>query len=67
MQVKFNGKWLEIKTALSIHDFLLNQGILLNAYFAVAINRQFVPRNQYDAIVIQTNDVIDIVTPMQGG
>lgn len=67
MQVKFNGELLEIENALSIHDFLSQRGILSSAYFAVAINRQFVPRNQYRAIIIKANDVIDIVTPMQGG
>lgn len=35
--------------------------------FAIAVNRQFVPRGQYEITQLQDGDQIDVVTPMQGG
>ena len=35
--------------------------------FAIAINESFVPSSQYQHTVIQPNDRIEIVSPMQGG
>lgn len=46
---------------------LLNHHGYTDAYFAVAINRQFIPRSLYMTTILQPHDVIDIITPMQGG
>jgi len=35
--------------------------------FAVAINRQFVPRSQYDGRTLQDNDRIEVIRPVTGG
>ena len=35
--------------------------------FAVAINHEFIPRHRFNEIVLQEGDVLEIVTPMQGG
>jgi thiamine biosynthesis protein ThiS len=38
-----------------------------NDYCAVALNGCFVSRAHYATTILKENDVIDIVTPMQGG
>jgi len=35
--------------------------------FAVAINRQFVPRSQYPERALQANDRIEVIRPVTGG
>ena len=35
--------------------------------FAVAVNRQFVPRSQYDGRALQDNDRIEVIRPVTGG
>lgn len=35
--------------------------------FAVAVNGEFVPRTQYDAITLTDGDALDIVSPVGGG
>ncbi|MBU6223707.1 MAG: sulfur carrier protein ThiS [Burkholderiales bacterium] len=35
--------------------------------FAAAINLQFVPKSQYASHVLQTNDQIELISPITGG
>jgi sulfur carrier protein len=35
--------------------------------FAVAVNEQFIPKSGYQSTVLQSNDRIELVIPMQGG
>lgn len=35
--------------------------------FAVAVNGEFVPRTQYDAVTLTDGDALDIVSPVGGG
>ena len=35
--------------------------------YAIALNKNFIPRSQYAQTILQEKDSIDIVTPMQGG
>ncbi|HBD7189945.1 TPA: sulfur carrier protein ThiS, partial [Legionella pneumophila] len=36
-------------------------------HFAVAINNHHVPHKAYETTILQANDCIDILFPMQGG
>lgn len=38
-----------------------------NVHCAIAINRHFIPRSKYADTLLNDGDVIDIITPMQGG
>lgn len=38
-----------------------------DAAFAVAVNGEFVPRTQYEAVVLTDGDALDIVSPVGGG
>lgn len=42
---------------------------LINAAppFAAAVNRQFVPRSNYESHVLQTDDRIEVIRPVTGG
>ncbi|TAK73257.1 MAG: sulfur carrier protein ThiS [Gammaproteobacteria bacterium] len=35
--------------------------------FAVAVNQVFIPRADYAITLIKESDIVDIITPMQGG
>ncbi len=66
INIKLNAKQIQIEKAMMLGEFLK-----INNYnfkgFAVAINREFIPRSQYDAHLINEDDDIEIVAPMQGG
>jgi thiamine biosynthesis protein ThiS len=38
-----------------------------NGYFAVAVNRKVIAKDLYQQFLLQADDHIDIVAPMQGG
>lgn len=59
-------KVVTMSESMSLFDMLCSHGY--NAgHFAIAINRQFVPRSQYSHVVLKEGDVIDVISPMQGG
>jgi sulfur carrier protein len=35
--------------------------------YVVAINKEFVPRSEYDAVILKDGDEIDLVRPVWGG
>ena len=49
-----------LKEALNEHGYT-------KGHFAIAVNRQFIPRAQYVTTQLNEGDQIDVVTPMQGG
>lgn len=64
MRVELNSELIEVQsTSLSS---LLQEHAPKTA-FAVAINGDFVPRSTYSHVELKQGDVIDIVSPMQGG
>lgn len=62
----FNGEMIRIPKHLSLIE-LLSEKSCKDYYCAVSLNRQFVPRVQHAITFFQENDVIEIITPMQGG
>jgi sulfur carrier protein len=36
-------------------------------FFAIAVNRKVIPRERWDESLLRDGDVIEIVTPRQGG
>lgn len=67
MKLSINGETEQFaQAALSIAELL--------AYYdardkkaAVAVNGQFVPRREHESTRLHDNDVVEIVSPMQGG
>lgn len=66
MQIKINSKTIEISSATTLAEILLQQGYTQNC-FAIAINRCFIPSAQYVTTLLQAHDEIEIIAPMQGG
>ena len=66
LEISLNGE--RIATGAStLHALLLERGFDLKSAFACAINNGFVPRPQWPEQHLQSNDRIDVVTPITGG
>lgn len=64
--VRLNNEVLEVKKNSSLSELLLKEGYTKRC-FAVALNRQFIPAEQHSSTILQENDWIEIIVPMQGG
>lgn len=64
--VTFNGASHNIGVNISLAQFLKSQAFELT-YAALAINREFIPRDEYATTKLKANDKIECVMPMQGG
>ena len=38
-----------------------------NTKFAVAVNEEFIPKCNYEQVVLKSGDRVELVVPMQGG
>lgn len=66
MQIQLNDETILLKANGSLLDALQ----LKNDHgevFAVAVNRCFVPRSQYANTLLNEGDIVETMTPMQGG
>lgn len=66
INISFNGKVLSIKKGHSVSQ-LIEQFTDLGSSFAVAINKEFVPRSVYAETILSEGDDVELVIPMQGG
>jgi sulfur carrier protein len=66
MTIRFQDELLRVTQGCALSEVLLKQGYN-EGCFAIAVNRQFVPRDHYVAVFLQENDLVEIVMPMQGG
>lgn len=66
MNIILNGNTHMLDKALNITDLLAREGYD-GKLVAVALNGAFVPKSNYAEQVINENDKIEIVAPMQGG
>lgn len=64
--IHFQNKKLEIENTQPLSEILIHQGYTEGS-FAVALNRNFVPRSAYATTYLSENDMVEIITPMQGG
>lgn len=64
--LKVNNKNVELPKDCSVENALLQWGYNPTG-IAVAINGDFVPRGNYAQHLLQADDVIDVVAPIQGG
>ncbi|OGT35377.1 MAG: thiamine biosynthesis protein ThiS [Gammaproteobacteria bacterium RIFCSPHIGHO2_12_FULL_37_14] len=65
MSVKFNNEIIELNNN-SLLKVLIERGYH-QAYYAVAVNQSFIPRALHEQTLLQQGDVIEIISPMQGG
>lgn len=66
MMIIISDQPITVAESALLADVLINHGCN-KEHFAVAVNAQFIPRVHYDNIILRNGDVIDIITPMQGG
>ncbi len=66
MQVILNNEKITVDNLISLDAFLNIHGYA-ESKIAVAINYCLIPRSDYRSCIIQPNDIIDIIIPMQGG
>lgn len=64
--VYLNAEPKDIHQTISLTEALKQWGYSHN-YFAIAINRTFIPNTHYSTTFLQEGDTIDVVAPMQGG
>lgn len=66
MKIIVNGEPLTLEKPSSINNLLEQHGYN-GKLVAVAVNNEFLPKSAYTTTIIQDNDKIEIVAPMQGG
>lgn len=66
MIVTINGQRKTFDTPINIDEYLQQEGYG-DMMIAVARNRSFVPKGDYEATILEDGDELDIVAPMQGG
>ena len=65
IQVLINQAPHELPANATLADALKCVGI--TPPFAAAVNMQFVPKTEYASHVLQTNDQIELISPITGG
>lgn len=67
MKLLINGQATTLDQMVkSVADLLIALGHK-GAWYAVAINGDFIPRESYDSTLLNENDDVEIVTPHPGG
>lgn len=61
-----NGEKKEIKEGANILD-VMNTLENNSEFFAVALNKNFIPKTQYTKVTLKENDQLEVVTPHPGG
>ena len=66
MRISVNGEIKEVSENLNVNELIDELGYITKG-FAVAINTTFVAIDTYENTLINENDEIDILAPVQGG
>jgi sulfur carrier protein len=66
MHVRVNGEDHELPEALTVAELVERVG-LADQRIALEVNREIVPRSQYDATRLQEGDRVEIVRAIGGG
>jgi sulfur carrier protein len=67
MQIHFNGTAAEIAENYSLQDLLRDKGLHETKGIAVAINELVIPRKDWPAVTLNSNDSILVIKAAQGG
>ena len=65
MLITLNGQSSETQQT-TLEELLIEQGYV-DCSVATAVNDQFIPQANRKATILNDNDVIEVVAPMQGG
>lgn len=64
--IHLNDNPITVETPMNLRNFLLHHASDESGY-AVALNRRFIAKSDYDNILLQNADKIELVRAMQGG
>lgn len=64
--MKINGKNTELKTELTLHDFLKSQNYDLSK-IAVELNGKIIQKKEYEYVMLSDRDAVEIVCFVGGG
>jgi thiamine biosynthesis protein ThiS len=68
MQIRLNGKPLELEIPVSLAELLQKYGITQSTgRLAVALNERIAPRMEWDSQTVNDGDRIEIIQAVQGG
>ncbi len=66
MKLLINGEIVEFSENSSFFE-VINSLKNKSDHFAIAVNKCFIPKSQYEKIKLKENDQIEVVTPHPGG
>lgn len=66
MQLIINGEIKILNNLRTLEELILHLKLKPNC-FAVAVNHEFICQSDYQNLILNTDDSIEILTPMQGG
>ncbi len=66
INISLNGEQKVIATSTRLSDAMLAWGFS-EKKCAVAINGEFVPRANYESMILNNKDEVDVVAPVGGG
>ena len=66
ISIQFADKFITVATNCTLAE-LLQTTLTNNKGYAIALNQQFIPKAHYATTLLQENDVVDMIIPMQGG
>lgn len=64
--IRLNEQCCVLEKQLNVSDLLEDEGFSM-VYCAVALNKQFIPRTEYEVTFLKEGDCVDVVSPMEGG
>jgi thiamine biosynthesis protein ThiS len=72
ISIRINEQYITVKAPCSLSQVLETWFESLPAAIAekgyvIALNQNFIPRGQYPTIIVKSNDVIELLSPMAGG
>ncbi len=66
MAISLNGEHRELSTRIFLAEALADWGYVQEEV-AVAVNGEFIPRQDYDTRRLDAGDCVEVVGPVQGG
>jgi sulfur carrier protein len=67
MQVIYNGADKETSESCSLQEYLEKEGLENKPGIAVAVNETVIPKNEWAARFLKSNDSIIVIKATQGG
>lgn len=61
-----NGEKLEFNQNITVEDLLVKLNYK-SKWLAIQVNDKIIDRNNYAAIILKNNDIVDIIQPVGGG